>query len=143
MTTPAPTRVAIGVCLVAVLSGVSIAGRSDAGQEPSTSTNDGVYSEAQASRGKALFQSRCTACHDTARFTGEGFVKNWAGQPMADLFTLVSTTMPEDNPGSLEPQQSADILAFFLALNGFKHGDTELNGTVEALKAVTIVPASK
>lgn len=133
----------LGVCLVEALVSVNISGRSGAGQDAPRSTNDGVYSEAQASRGQALFQSRCTACHDTARFTGEGFVQNWAGQPMADIFTLVSKTMPEDNPGSLTPQQYADILSFFLKLNGFKHGDAELSGTEEALKAVTIVPAGK
>ncbi len=119
------------------------AGPALAGQDGQRSTNDGVYSEAQAARGQALFQSRCTACHDTARFTGTGFVQNWAGQPMADLFALVSTTMPEDNPGSLQPQQYTDILTFFLRLNGFKNGDAELQGTEAALKAVTIVPAAK
>ena len=133
----------LGVCLFGALASVNISGRSSAGQDAARSTNDGVYSEAQASRGQALFQSRCTACHDTARFTGQGFVQTWAGQPMADIFTLVSKTMPEDNPGSLTPQQYADILSFFLKLNGFKHGEAELSGTEEALKAVTIVPAGK
>lgn len=138
-----PIPLVTGACLFAVFYSVGIAGRPEAGQDARRSTNDGVYSEAQAARGKALFESACTACHDTARFTGEAFVQNWAGQPMADLFVLVSKTMPEDNPGSLQPQQYADILSFFLRLNGFKHGDSELSGTEDALKAVTIVPTGK
>ena len=46
------------------------------------------------------------------------------------------TTMPEDNPGSLKPQQYADILSFVLKLNGFAAGETELTGTDAAMKAV-------
>lgn len=138
-----PTALAISACLLGASIGIAVPRISAAGQAGPRSTNDGVYSEEQASRGQSIFKSRCTACHDTARFTGESFIQNWAGQPIADIFALVSTTMPEDNPGSLTPQQYADILAFFLKLNGFKHGDTELTGTADALKAVTIVPAAK
>jgi S-disulfanyl-L-cysteine oxidoreductase SoxD len=134
---------ALGACLLGASVGLVGPGIFAAGQPGARSTNDGVYSEEQASRGQSIFKSQCTACHDAARFTGEGFIKNWAGQPMADIFALVSTTMPEDNPGSLTPQQYADILSFFLRLNGFRHGDTELTGTADALKAVTIVPAPK
>jgi len=137
------TSFALGACLLGSYVGVAVPGIFAAGQSGARSTNDGVYSEEQASRGQTIFKSRCTACHDTARFTGESFIQNWAGQPMADIFALVSTTMPEDNPGSLTPQQYADILSFFLKLNGFKHGDAELTGTADALKAVTIVAAAK
>ena len=62
------------------------------------------HSSGQATRGEALFQSICTTCHDTARFTGEEIVSAWSGKPLSELFKAVQT-MPEDNPGSLNAQQ--------------------------------------
>jgi hypothetical protein len=49
----------------------------------------------------------------------------------------MSTTMPEDNPGSLKPQQYADVVAYFLKLNGYPAGKTELTGP-EALKTIKL-----
>ena len=73
-------------------------------RQPAKTTNSGVYTAAQAERGKKVFEAKCTACHDTARFTGEMFIDPWAGKPLKDVWDIASGTMPEDNPGSL-PQQ--------------------------------------
>lgn len=101
------------------------------------STNDGVYTAAQADRGDKIFNATCTTCHDTARFTGKEFLSVWAGgKSLHVLFDHVHTTMPEDNPGSLKPQQYADIIAFFLKLNEYPEGKEELPATAEALKAI-------
>ena len=105
------------------------------GQEPRT-VNQPVYSDAQAARGQKTFEGTCTACHDTARFTGPEFVNAWAGQPLHALFDTVSSTMPEDNPGSLELQQYGDIIAFFLKLNGYPSGPDELKGDEASMKAI-------
>lgn len=123
-----PVLLVISVCL--------IVGSSATRAEQEKSANDGVYSEAQAMRGQTVFERNCTNCHDTIRFTGAEFVQNWSGKPLAELFEVTSKTMPEDNPGSLKPQQYADILSFFLKLNGFIAGETELTGTAAAMKAV-------
>lgn len=120
--------VIVGVWLIA---GAYVA---QAGQD--RSVNDGVYSEDQAARGQTAFERNCTNCHDTARFTGAEFVQNWSGKPLADLYVIMRTTMPEDNPGTLRPQQYADILSFFLKLNGFAIGEAELTGTDAAMKTV-------
>jgi mono/diheme cytochrome c family protein len=106
------------------------------GQDAQKSVNEGVYSEAQAARGQQKFEGTCTACHDTARFTGPEFIKNWTGQPLHALFDTVSSTMPEDNPGSLEPQQYGDVIAYFLKLNGYPAGPNELKGDAAAMKAI-------
>jgi mono/diheme cytochrome c family protein len=108
-----------------------------AGQAPKTA-GDGVYSAAQATRGQAVFESSCTACHDAARFTGGDFMKNWSGKSMGELFKVTSTTMPEDNPGALQSQQYADVLAYFLKLNEFPSGTEELKGSAEAMNGIKI-----
>lgn len=109
------------------------------GQEKQ-SVNQGVYSDAQAARGQKTFEEFCTTCHDTGRFTGPDFVKNWSGQPLHSLFDTVSTTMPEDNPGALKPQQYGDLIAFFLKLNDYPAGSAELKGDAEAMKAIQMEP---
>ena len=104
-------------------------------QAPAKSVNDGVYSTAQANRGQALFQSICTTCHNTERFTGKEFVSAWSGKPLSELFKAVQT-MPEDNPGSLTAQQYGDVMAYFLQLNKYPEGSDELKGDAAALAQI-------
>jgi mono/diheme cytochrome c family protein len=108
------------------------------GQTPSKTTNSGVYTAEQAERGKKAFEAKCTACHDTARFTGDPFLDVWNGKPLKDVWDIASGTMPEDNPGSLPPQEYGDILAYFLHLNAFPTGETELKGEAAAMAAIKI-----
>jgi mono/diheme cytochrome c family protein len=107
-------------------------------QAPTKTTNSGVYTAAQAERGKKLFEAKCTTCHDTARFTGDVFLDAWVGKPLKDVWDIASGTMPEDNPGSLPQQEYGDILAYFLHLNEFATGDTELRGDASAMAGITI-----
>jgi mono/diheme cytochrome c family protein len=100
------------------------------------SVNEGIYTAAQADRGAATFKTSCTACHEAARFTGNEFLAGWTGKPLHELFQHMSTTMPEDNPGSLKPQQYADIVAYFLRLNGYPAGKDELPSAAEGLKHI-------
>jgi mono/diheme cytochrome c family protein len=100
------------------------------------SVNDGIYTAAQADRGAATFKTSCTACHEASRFTGDEFLAGWTGKPLHGLFEHMSATMPEDNPGSLKPQQYADVVAYFLRLNGYPAGKTELPGAADGLKAI-------
>lgn len=108
------------------------------GQAPTKTTNSGVYTAAQAERGKKVFEAKCTACHDTARFTGDVFLDPWAGKPLKDVWDIASGTMPEDNPGSLKQEEYGDIIAYFLHLNGFATGDAELAGNAGAMAAIMI-----
>lgn len=108
------------------------------GQTPSKTTNSGVYTAAQAERGKKVFEAKCTACHDTARFTGDTFLDPWAGKPLKDVWDIASGTMPEDNPGSLPQQDYGDIIAYLLHLNAFPAGEAELKGDANAMAAIKI-----
>lgn len=123
-----PILFASGSVLALALGAVSLNG-----QAPQKTTNSGVYTAAQAERGKKVFEAKCTACHDTARFTGEQFVDPWEGKPLKDVWDIASGTMPEDNPGSLPQQEYGDIIAYFLQLNGFATGDAELPGNAAAM----------
>jgi mono/diheme cytochrome c family protein len=128
-----PILFATGAVLAMSLSATALNG-----QAPSRTTNSGVYTAAQAERGKKVFEAKCTACHDTARFTGEAFIDPWAGKPLKDVWDIASGTMPEDNPGSLPQQDYGDIIAYFLHLNAFPTGDAELKGEAAAMAAIQI-----
>ena len=137
-----PSNLFITVLAAGLL--IAIAGLTPlSGQSPSTSVNVGVYSAAQAERGRKTFESKCTTCHDSARFTGDDFVKQWAGQPLHTLFDLMRTTMPEDNPGSLQAQQYADVVSYFLQLNEYPAGADELKGTDELMRALKMEAPKK
>ena len=90
-------------------------------QNPKTSW-DGVYSEAQATRGKDTYAQSCAPCHgaDAAGgdmgpgLAGRDFLMNWNDLAVGDLYDRIRTSMPQNAPGSLNAGQNADIVAFIL-----------------------------
>jgi mono/diheme cytochrome c family protein len=102
-----------------------------------TLASSGVYTKAQADRGMTLYDSQCASCHELSRFKGKDFASAWADKSLTDLHTAVKS-MPMDNPGSLQPQEYADILAYFLSINDYPAGETELKGDDATIKAITV-----
>lgn len=82
----------------------------------------GGYTDAQASRGEALFRSTCAECHTRSDMSNPDFRFVWSGRPLLDLYDRIRTTMPEDNPGSLSRTEYAEIVAYLLKLNGLPVG---------------------
>jgi mono/diheme cytochrome c family protein len=105
---------------------------------PAPPSARGVYTEAQAARGEATYRANCTSCHATSAYAGDAFVRAWEGRTAFDLFELIRTTMPNDNPGRLSREQYADIVAYMFKLNRLPPGDTPLPSDDEGLKQVRI-----
>ena len=101
------------------------------------STLDGVYTEEQAQRGEQIKRNLCAECHEDDEFTFI-LMESWAEGPASGLFQLISTEMPEDNPGSLAPEQYADVLAYIFKMNGMPTGSQPLEPTNEALRNIII-----
>jgi mono/diheme cytochrome c family protein len=101
-------------------------------------TPRGLYTEAQAARGEATYRANCTSCHATSAYTGDAFVQAWDTRTAFDLFELIRTTMPIDNPGRLSREQYADIVAYMFKLNRLPAGDRPLPADDEGLKQVRI-----
>lgn len=99
---------------------------------------DGVYTEAQAEAGEALYATHCLTCHDKRYF--RPVLKRWQGQPLGMLYLIMSTSMPESNPASLREQEYVDILAYILSLSRYPEGDSTLDYRDGALDAITVVP---
>ena len=107
---------------------------------------DGIYTEAQATRGAALYQESCEQCHLTD-LMGDGVAPPLAGamfhfqydeQPLAKLFTGMRDTMPQEAPASLGAQAYADIMAFILEANEFPPGDDELGFDTDDLEKIFV-----
>jgi len=113
-------------------------------QPPTKSIWDGVYSEAQATRGKALYSQECASCHGSELTGGEmapplaggEFMAGWDGLTIGDLFERVRISMPQNAPGSLSGQQNADILSFMFSANKFPAGQAELPKEAGILKQI-------
>jgi mono/diheme cytochrome c family protein len=102
-----------------------------------TLASSGVYTSAQADRGMSIYDGQCASCHELSRFKGKDFASAWTDKPLTDLHVAVKS-MPMDNPGSLNPQEYADILAYFLSINGYPAGQAELKGDDAAIGAVKV-----
>ena len=101
------------------------------------STLDGVYTEEQAQRGAQVYENICAKCHDQNEFM-EPLMQSWTGAPISMLLFEITDLMPEDSPGSLEPGEYADVLAYILELNGLPPGQAELEPSDEVLKQIII-----
>jgi cytochrome c5 len=93
----------------------------------------GVYTDAQAERGKTVFNTTCLRCHgeDLAGNTapalkGDRFQTGWGGDVVESLFTKVRDTMPPNFGTILDDQVKLDIVTYILRTNGFPTGNTEL-----------------
>ena len=111
------------------------------------SVNEGVYSDVQAKRGTTLYAEQCASCHGEnlegvadlfPALTGDLFAKTWQGKSVGDLFDRIATTMPALDPGSLKPEQSADVTAFILSKSKYPAGAADLAASANALKLIQI-----
>lgn len=130
------TALATGLMVVAVARVGAAQAQSATAASPSTLR--GSYTEAQAARGETTYRANCTSCHATSAYTGDAFVRAWDSRTAFDLFELIRTTMPIDNPGRLSREQYADIVAYLFKLNRLPPGDRPLPADDDGLKQVRI-----
>ena len=112
------------------------------------SVADGVYSQAQAERGAKLYAEQCASCHGESMegvadlfpaLKGETFAKNWGGKPLGEFYTKIAETMPALDPGTMKPEQVADVVAHILSTSKFPAGSTDLATSADALQQIQIV----
>jgi mono/diheme cytochrome c family protein len=122
-----------------------------AAPEPNRSVLDGVYTEEQSKRGEAAYADACATCHAAGltgadvvpALVGGDFLGKWTGATAGELFERIRTTMPQASPGSLSPQQYADIVALIFNKNRFPAGRTPLDPDAAALRMIRIETSKK
>lgn len=113
----------------------------DTTSPPAASTLSGAYTTQQAARGKDVYAGNCRSCHTPTSHTGAMFATWWQGKRLADLFTFVSTQMPKNDPGSLSPEDAADVVAYLLQINGMPPGKAEVYPDADSLERFRIETA--
>lgn len=106
----------------------------------------GVYSEAQAARGKEVFTANCVRCHaqDLAGVTGpalkgDRFFQTFGSEPVDRLYVKVRDTMPPNYGDTVTDQNKLDAITYILQSNGFPSGANELKLASEDLATAQIL----
>ncbi len=105
---------------------------------------DGVFTTAQARRGKAEFDQTCSRCHNLAligsergpAIKGDTFLSHYDKGSLRDLFIKIRDDMPQGGPGTLSEDVKIDILAYILQQNGFPEGADVLKNDLSALEDI-------
>jgi mono/diheme cytochrome c family protein len=105
---------------------------------------DGVYTDAQATRGSATYKEKCASCHGPALggslappLAGDAFAANWGG-PLSAIVDKIQATMPANAMGTLTRAQATEVLALMLQTSKFPAGRAELSSEDAALKTITL-----
>jgi hypothetical protein len=111
-------------------------------QAVSRTVLDGVFTAAQAGRGRAAYGAACAMCHEGAdvdgpSLNGAPFIDHWREDTLDRLFEFIKTNMPRTAPGSLPDPAYLDILAHLLEANSYQAGPREL--TIDVLPATLLV----
>jgi len=115
-------------------------------QERARSVWDGIYTLEQAQNGQMDYGQQCARCHgdmlegddEAPPLADAGFLSNWNGLTVGDLFERIRTTMPYSNPESVNREAKVRIVAYILSSNGFPAGNANLSTRTELLNLIRI-----
>lgn len=76
-----------------------------------------AYWATPADHGQRVFGTTCAMCHQRSQFIGQTFADNWNDRRVSDLYTLIRSTMPLDNPGGLKDEDYLGVVEYLLKSN--------------------------
>jgi mono/diheme cytochrome c family protein len=126
----------ISLATVVALPAVAVAQNGANGATRTTSS--GVYTAEQANRGRDTYAMQCKSCHTPASHTGVTFAQWWDRKPLSELYQFILTRMPKNEPGSLQPDEYVDVMAYLLKLNDLPSGSEPLPADSVAMKRIRI-----
>jgi mono/diheme cytochrome c family protein len=90
-------------------------------------TATSAFSQAQrpeVAAGAKTYEAVCSGCHGHGAdqhangLDGESFLSGWSGKSARALYARILSTMPQNDPGSLESKQALELTAYILSRNG-------------------------
>ena len=116
------------------------------GAQAAKSANEGVYTVDQAKAGEGVYKEQCAACHGDnlegsgpmPPLAGKDFLSNWQGKTVGDLFEKTQTSMPATAPGTLTPDQTAQVVSYMLSQSKYPAGSAALEPKADALLKISI-----
>ncbi len=118
-----------------VLGVASLHAQTAPGQQmpPAPRIWQGIYSSAQAARGKETFGTACVRCHGTdlggvtgPALRGDRFQTTFGREPVEKLFVKIRDTMPPNFGTSLDDRTKLDVATYILQTNGYPAGAGDL-----------------
>lgn len=142
-------RVALAAGIVGMLTATAMAAASSAQQTAPGERKvwDGIYTAAQAARGKPRFEASCSRCHNVElagsergpALKGSPFWSKWENDNLGSLFVFIRDSMPRDGGAAVVSDAvKVDILAYILSVSGMPPGNDELQLDLPALEAVKV-----
>jgi len=143
MTRPLP----FSACIALLATAVLFAADSSGDQPGDSRIWTGVYTAAQAARGKDSFDKSCSNCHNldlngsvrAPALRGEHFMGDWSNATVSALFIKLRDSMPATYPDTVPEAIKIDILAYLLQVNGFPAGREDLKLDQKELEDILIV----
>ncbi|HSH74828.1 MAG TPA: cytochrome c [Longimicrobiales bacterium] len=105
---------------------------------PESAAPAGLFSAAQANRGRDQFRSMCTECHTAGEFSDQSFKVKWSRRSVGDLYEFIHTAMPDDAPGILTEAQAVDLVSYILDMNGFESGSRQMQADQAELDQISL-----
>lgn len=69
---------------------------------------------------------------------GAYFNQQWGGATVDALYGYLSSAMPPNRPGGLNPKTYTDITAFLLSRNGFQATGSEMPADLDAMATMIL-----
>src|SRR5690349_8822076 len=127
--------VVVSVCLLILAAALPLGSQSS--QERKT-VWQGVYTDEQAGRGKALYEMNCAGCHGMdlagdrgSSLQGRDFMERWREDNAETLFLFMKGSMPPNRNRNvrrvpLPDETYIDIISYVFQANKFPAGSGEL-----------------
>jgi mono/diheme cytochrome c family protein len=140
-------KIAAGIFCVGAVCIWSVALRAQNAATPQQTIRDGVFTLAQAERGREAYESSsCVRCHlatlegreqggggnGGAPLKGLRFIQDFGESRLSKLVNTIRIDEPKESPGTLSEQAALDIAAYILSKNEYPAGQIELTSETAA-----------
>ena len=141
-------RLLLGGSLIVWATAVATSAGAAPGAPVQKTTNDGIYTKAQADGARTQFEKLCASCHPFTvaakkkpadRPLGDvPFFESWGGRPLEEMVTLIALTMPNDGSAVVSEGEALNLVAYILQRNGYPAGAKPL--TKDTASAILVRP---
>jgi mono/diheme cytochrome c family protein len=114
-------------------------------QQTAKTTAQGVFTEAQATRGQKAYMDSCARCHaedllgaSGPALVGDFFTNRFVGSNVQEIVKTIQRSMPQEAPDSLGTPMYVDIVSFILKSNFSPAGAAELPTDAQALQQIQV-----
>ena len=114
-------------------------------QQTAKTTAQGVFTEAQATRGQKAYMDSCARCHaedllgaSGPALVGDFYTNRFVGSNVQEMVKTIQRSMPQEAPDSLGTPMYVDIVSFILKSNGSPAGSAELPQDATTLQQIAV-----